>query len=211
MGDLFGKREKGVLLDPLYINHPIAVQVLGICSSLAVTTKMETALIMSVGLTVVTAFSNLCISIIRNVIPNSIRMIVEMAVVSSLVIVVDQAMKAYAYTTSKQLSVFVGLIITNCIVMGRLEAFAIKEKPWISFLDGIGQGLGYTFLLVFLAFIREIFGSGKIMGFTLMRPVTEGGWYNPNGLLLIAPGALLLCALFIWILRSWKTQLIEKE
>jgi Na+-transporting NADH:ubiquinone oxidoreductase subunit D len=158
------KQTKGVLFDPLFNNNPIALQVLGICSALAVTTKLETALVMSIGLTVVTAFSNLAISLIRNYIPNSIRIIVQLTVIASLVIVTDQILKAFVFEISKQLSVFVGLIITNCIVMGRAEAYAMANKPGISFLDGIGNGLGYSMVLMGIGFIRELFGSGKLFG-----------------------------------------------
>lgn len=201
---------KSVLLDPIVKNNPIMLQVLGICSALAVTSKMETAIAMAIGLTLVTAFSNLFISMVRNITPSSIRMIVQMVIISSLVIVVDQVLKAYAYSISKQLSVFVGLIITNCIVMGRAEAFAMKNPPGISFLDGIGNGLGYSALLIVLSFFRELFGSGKLLGFEILPLAKDGGWYVPNGLLLLPPSAFFLIGLTIWALRSWKSEQQEK-
>ncbi|MCG5051987.1 MAG: NADH:ubiquinone reductase (Na(+)-transporting) subunit D [Myxococcales bacterium] len=193
-----------ILLDPLANNNPIALQVLGICSALAVTTKMETAVVMSLAVTAVTAFSNLAVSAIRNLIPASIRIIVQLVVIASLVIIVDQVLKAYAFAISKQLSVFVGLIITNCIVMGRAEGFAMQNKPIPSFVDGIGNGLGYSLVLVAVAFVRELFGSGKLFGITILKPVTEGGWYQPNGLMVLAPAAFFLIGGFIWVIRSYK-------
>ena len=202
---------KTALITPLFESNPIGVQILGICSALAVTTKMETALVMTVAVTIVTGFSSLSVSIVRNQIPGSIRIIVEMAIIASLVIVVDQILKAYAYQTSKQLSVFVGLIITNCIVMGRTEAVALKNPPVISFLDGIGNGLGYGLMLLVVAFFRELLGSGKLMGITILQLQTEGGWYIPNGLFLLAPSGFLLVALLIWALRTWKPELREIE
>jgi len=205
-----GKYKK-TLTTPLFESNPIGVQILGICSALAVTTKMETALVMTVAVTIVTAFSSLSVSIIRNQIPGSIRIIVEMAIIASLVIVVDQILKAYAYQTSKQLSVFVGLIITNCIVMGRTEAVALKNPPVISFLDGIGNGLGYGLMLLVVAFFRELLGSGKLMGITILQLQTEGGWYIPNGLFLLAPSGFFLVAFLIWALRTWKPELREIE
>jgi Na+-transporting NADH:ubiquinone oxidoreductase subunit D len=186
------KQTKGVLFDPLFNNNPIALQVLGICSALAVTTKLETALVMSIGLTVVTAFSNLAISLIRNYIPNSIRIIVQLTVIASLVIVTDQILKAYVFEISKQLSVFVGLIITNCIVMGRAEAYAMANKPASRFLDGIGNGLGYSMVLMGVGFIRELFGSGKLFGIEIFQTVNDGGWYYTNGLMLMPPSAFFL-------------------
>lgn len=201
---------KQVVLDPLLDNNPIALQVLGICSALAVTSKLSTALIMSVALTSVTACSNLSISMIRKHIPSSIRIIVQMTIIASLVIVVDQILKAYAYSTSKELSVFVGLIITNCIVMGRAEAFAMKNPPGMSFMDGIGNGLGYSLVLILVGTVRELFGSGKLLGFEIMPLVSEGGWYQPNGLLLLPPSAFFIIGLLIWGLRTWKTAQIEK-
>ena len=205
------KQTKGVLFDPLFNNNPIALQVLGICSALAVTTKLETALVMSIGLTVVTAFSNLAISLIRNYIPNSIRIIVQLTVIASLVIVTDQVLKAFVFDVSKQLSVFVGLIITNCIVMGRAEAYAMANKPGISFLDGIGNGLGYSMVLMGIGFIRELFGSGKLFGVEIFTTTNDGGWYYTNGLMLMPPSAFFLIGIMIWILRTVKPAQMEKE
>lgn len=197
---------KEVLLGPILNTNPVIFQVLGICSALAVTSNLKTALAMSIGLTLVTAFSNFFVSLIRNVIPNSIRIIVQMVVVSTLVIVVDQLLQAYVPAIAKQMSVFVGLIITNCIVMGRLEAFAMKNPPVISFWDGIGNGLGYSALLILLALFRELFGSGTWLGYTILPTVNNGGWYVPNGLLLLPPSAFFLIGLVIWGLRSWKPE-----
>ena len=205
------KQTKGVLFDPLFNNNPIALQVLGICSALAVTTKLETALVMSIGLTVVTAFSNLAISLIRNYIPNSIRIIVQLTVIASLVIVTDQILKAFVFEISKQLSVFVGLIITNCIVMGRAEAYAMANKPGISFLDGIGNGLGYSMVLLGIGFFRELFGSGKLFGIEIFSTVNDGGWYYTNGLMLMPPSAFFLIGIMIWVLRTAKPAQQEKE
>ena len=202
---------KEVLLDPLFNENPIALQVLGICSALAVTTKLETALVMSVAVIVVTMFSNLIISVIRNMIPPSIRIIVQLTVIASLVIITDQVLKAYLFETSKQLSVFVGLIITNCIVMGRAEGFAMQNPPLKSLIDGIGNGLGYSLVLIFVAFFRELLGSGSIMGVSILPLASEGGWYTPNGLLVLSPGAFFLIAIFIWILRSSKPEQVEAE
>ena len=202
---------KEVLLDPLFNDNPIALQVLGICSALAVTTKLETALVMSVAVIAVTMLSNFIISLIRNLIPPSIRIIVQLTVIASLVIMTDQVLKAYLFETSKQLSVFVGLIITNCIVMGRAEGFAMQNPPLASLIDGIGNGLGYSLVLIFVALFRELLGSGKIMGQSVLPLVSEGGWYVPNGLLVLAPGAFFLIAIFIWILRSFKPEQVEAE
>ena len=196
---------KSILLDPILNTNPVIFQVLGICSALAVTSSLKTALAMSIGLTLVTAFSNFFISLIRNIIPNSIRIIVQMVVVATLVISVDELLQAFALVIAKQMSVFVGLIITNCIVMGRLEAFAMKNPPVISFVDGFGNGLGYSALLILLAVIRELFGSGTLFGITILQTVNNGGWYIPNGLLLLPPSAFFLIGLVIWALRSWKT------
>ncbi|AUL98837.1 NADH:ubiquinone reductase (Na(+)-transporting) subunit D [Pseudothauera hydrothermalis] len=201
---------KEVLLNPVFKNNPIALQILGICSALAVTSNLQTALVMSIALTLVTGFSNLFISLIRAQIPSSIRMIVQMVIIASLVIVVDQVLKAYAYSLSKQLSVFVGLIITNCIVMGRAEAFAMQNPPWLSFLDGIGNGLGYSTMLIALGIVRELFGAGKLFGVTILPLTKDGGWYLPNGLLLLPPSAFFLIGLFIWALRTWKKEQVEK-
>lgn len=200
---------RSVLLDPILHNNPIGLQILGICSALAVTSNLKTALVMSIALTLVTGFSNLFISMIRSQIPSSIRMIVQMVIIASLVIVVDQVLKAYAFSLSKQLSVFVGLIITNCIVMGRAEAFAMANPPVLSFFDGIGNALGYSAMLIVLGVIRELFGSGKLLGYEILPVINDGGWYQPNGLLLLPPSAFFLIGLIIWALRSWKTE--QKE
>ena len=205
------KKTKGLLIDPLFNNNPIALQVLGICSALAVTTKLETALVMSIGLTVVTAFSNLAISLIRNYIPNSIRIIVQLTVIASLVIITDQILKAYVFEISKQLSVFVGLIITNCIVMGRAEAYAMANPPIPSFLDGIGNGLGYSMVLMSIGFVRELFGSGKLFGIEIFQTVNDGGWYTTNGLMLMPPSAFFLIGVMIWVIRVRKPEQQEKE
>ncbi len=204
-------RYKEAFTAPLFVRNPVAVQILGICSALAVTTKLETALVMSIAVTAVVSLSNLSISLIRKGVPGSIRIIVEMTIIASLVIIVDQFIKAYAYEMSKQLSIFVGLIITNCIVLGRAEVFAMKNPPGISFVDGIGNGLGYGMLLLGVAFFRELFGSGKLMGITVMTVQSEGGWYLPNGLFLLAPSGFILVGLFIWALRTWKPELREEE
>lgn len=200
---------KSALFDPLVKNNPIALQILGICSALAVTTKMEKAIVMCIAVTIVTGCSSFFVSLIRNKIPSSIRIIVQMTVIASLVIVTDQTLKAFVYDVAKEMSVFIGLIITNCIVMGRAEGFAMKNSPVISFFDGIGNGLGYSVVLIFVAFFREIFGTGKIMGLTVLHPINEGGWYQPNGLALLAPSAFFLIGLFIWGLRQWKTDQVE--
>ena len=200
---------KEVLLDPIVKNNPIGLQILGICSALAVPSNLKTALVMSIALTLVTGFSSLFISMIRSQIPSSIRMIVQMVIIASLVIVVDQILKAYAFTLSKQLSVFVGLIITNCIVMGRAEAFAMANPPALSFWDGIGNGLGYSAMLILLGVIRELFGAGKLFGVTILPVVNDGGWYVPNGLLLLPPSAFFLIGLIIWALRTWKKDQVE--
>lgn len=200
---------KELLFDPVFKNNPIALQILGICSALAVTSSLKVTLVMCIALTLVTAFSNFFVSIVRNHTPSSIRIIVQMVIIASLVIVVDQVLKAYAYSISKQLSVFVGLIITNCIVMGRAEAFAMKNPPIPSFFDGIGNGLGYSVLLILLAVVRELFGSGKLLGVEILPLVTDGGWYIPNGLLLLPPSAFFLIGIFIWCLRTWKTNQVE--
>lgn len=201
---------KEVLLEPIFNKNPIALQILGICSALAVTTSMNTALVMCIALTSVTAFSNFFIAIIRNVIPSSIRIIVQMTIIASLVICVDQVLQAYAYGISKSLSVFVGLIITNCIVMGRAEAFAMNNPPIKSFVDGVGNGLGYSAVLLFVAFIRELLGSGSLFGIQLLDTVSTGGWYMPNGLLLLPPSAFFIIAGFIWLLRSRKAEQQEE-
>ena len=202
--------KKDLLVDPLVDNNPITLQVLGICSALAVTSSLQVAFVMSLAVMFVTAFSSFFISCLRNQIPGSIRIIVQMVIIASLVILVDQILKAYAFEISKTLSVFVGLIITNCIVMGRAEAFAMKNPPGASFIDGVGNGLGYSVVLIVVAVIRELFGAGKLMGYEILPLVTEGGWYNPNGLLLLPPSAFFLIGLFIWALRSFHKEQVEE-
>ncbi len=203
-------KTKDILLGPIFNNNPIALQILGICSALAVTSSMKVSLVMCIALTAVVAFSNLFVSIIRNHIPGSIRIIVQMTIIASLVIVVDQVIKAFAYDISKQLSVFVGLIITNCIVMGRAEAFAMKNPPIPSFLDGVGNGLGYSFILMVVAFFRELIGSGSLFGVQVLENASTGGWYVPNGLMLLPPSAFFIIGLIIWVLRSVKTDQVEE-
>ncbi len=198
-----------VLLEPIFSKNPIALQVLGICSALAVTTSLETSIVMSIALTTVVAFSNLLISMIRNYLPSSIRIIVQMTVIASLVIVVDQILQAYLFDISKKLSVFVGLIITNCIVMGRAEAFAMKNPPIPSFIDGIGNGLGYSIVLLAVGSVRELFGAGTLLGYEIIPLVENGGWYQANGLLLLPPSAFFLIGVFIWVLRSVKKDQVE--
>ena len=205
------KSTKEVLFDPLLNTNPIAVQVLGVCSALAVTSKLETALVMSIALTVVTALSNASISLIRDHIPSSIRIIVQLTIIASLVIITDQILKAFVYDIAMQLSVFVGLIITNCIVMGRAEAYAMQNPPWPSFVDGVGNGLGYSLILISVGFVRELLGSGKIFGVSVMPLVTEGGWYTPNGLMVLSPAAFFLIAVAIWIMRTMNPALVEGE
>jgi len=198
-----------ILLGPIFANNPIALQILGVCSALAVTSSLNVTIVMCIALTVVTAFSNFFISLIRNHVPGSIRIIVQMIIIASLVIVVDQVLKAYAYEVSKQLSVFVGLIITNCIVMGRAEAFAMQNPPIPSFFDGIGNGLGYSIVLLFVATVRELTGSGSLFGFEILPLVTNGGWYYSNGLMLLPPSAFFVIGGFIWLLRNAKVDQVE--
>ena len=205
------KEIKKSILAPVLDNNPIALQVLGVCSALAVTTKLETAFVMTLAVMFVTALSNLFVSLIRNHMPNSVRIIVQMAIIASLVIVVDQVLKAYLYDISKQLSVFVSLIITNCIVMGRAEAFAMKSAPLPSFIDGIGNGLGYGFVLMTVAFFRELLGSGKLFGVEVLPLVSNGGWYQPNGLMLLAPSAFFLIGFMIWAIRIFKPEQVEAK
>ena len=200
---------KEILFWPIFNNNPIGLQMLGICSALAVTTKMSVAIVMCIALTLVTAFSNLFISMIRNRIPSSIRIIVQMTIIASLVIVVDQVLGAVAYDISKQLTVFVGLIITNCIVMGRAEAFAMQNPPGLSFLDGVGNGLGYSVVLMSVAAIRELFGSGSMFGIEILPLVTQGGWYTPMGMMLLPPSAFFIIGLLIWALRVWRKEQVE--
>ncbi|MFM6997920.1 MAG: NADH:ubiquinone reductase (Na(+)-transporting) subunit D [Bacteroidota bacterium] len=209
---LFSKKNRKLLTDPFNESNPITVQVLGICSALAITVKMKPALVMGLSVMVVTAFSNLITSLIRNYIPNRIRIIVQLVVVAALVIIVDQILKAYVYDVSKQLSVFVGLIITNCIIMGRIEAFSLGNPPWKSFLDGIGNGAGYGAILIVVAFFRELLGSGTLFDVPILEPlgVYELGYKN-NGMMLLPPMALIMLALVIWAQRSRTKSLIEKE
>ncbi|MEO0443187.1 MAG: NADH:ubiquinone reductase (Na(+)-transporting) subunit D [Pseudomonadota bacterium] len=200
-----------LLFKPVFENNPIALQILGICSALAVTSSLKVTAVMCIAVILVTAFSNLFVSLVRNHVPSSIRIIVQMTIIASLVILVDQVLKAVAYDISKQLSVFVGLIITNCIVMGRAEAFAMKNPPLPSFMDGIGNGLGYSVLLLILAFVRELFGSGKIFGYEILPLATEGGWYVSNGMLLLPPSAFFLIGFFIWAVRAWDKKQVEED
>ncbi len=200
---------KKVITDPLFNNNPIALQILGVCSALAVTSKLAPSLVMCLALTSVLACSNVVVSVIRNHIPSSIRIIVQMIIISSLVIIVDQLLKAFLFEISKQLSVFVGLIITNCIVLGRAEAYAMKNSPGMSFLDGIGNGLGYSLILILVGSTRELFGSGTLLGYQILPLVTDGGWFTPVGLMLVPPGAFFIVGLLIWGLRTWKVEQVE--
>ena len=202
---------KEILIKPIIAENPITLQILGICSALAVTSNLTVTLIMCVALTSVVSLSNLFISIIRNHIPSSVRIIVQMTIIASLVIVVDELLKAYDYETSKKLSVFVGLIITNCFVMGRAEAFAMKEKPFPSFIDGLGNGLGYSFILIVVAVIRELFGAGTLFGYEILPLVSNGGWYMGNNLLLLPPSSFIIIGLFIWLIRSLQKDQVEEE
>lgn len=208
---MLSKKNKAILFNPLSPNNPVIVQVLGICSALAVTAKLEPALVMGISVTAVLAFSNVIISLIRNTIPNSIRIIVQLVVVAALVIIVDQVLKAYNYEVSKQLSVFIGLIITNCILMGRLEAFALGNKPWPSFLDGIGNGIGYAIILIIVATVREILGSGTLLGFHIIPQFLYDAGYENNGLMILPPMALITVACIIWVHRSRNKDLQEKN
>ena len=208
---MLSKKDKTVLFNPLSKNNPVIVQILGICSALAVTAKLEPALVMGISVTAVLAFSNVIISLIRNTIPNSIRIIVQLVVVAALVIIVDQVLKAYNYEVSKQLSVFIGLIITNCILMGRLEAFALANKPWPSFLDGIGNGIGYSFILVIIATLRELFGSGTLLGYQIIPQAFYDAGYENNGLMILPPMALITAACIIWAHRAKNKDLQEKN
>ena len=202
---------KKVVLEPIFTNNPIALQILGICSALAVTTKLETALVMSIAVTLVIALSNFFVSLIRNYIPSSIRIIAQMTIIASLVIVTDQVLKAFFFEIAKSMSVYVGLIITNCIVMGRAEAYAMKNNPISSFFDGIGNGLGYSIVLIFVAVFRELFGSGTLLGVTILPLTKNGGWYQPNGMMLLSPSAFFLIGIFIWILRTIFKDQVEAE
>ena len=204
-------KKKDILFGPIFANNPIALQVLGICSALAVTSKLETVFVMSAAVTIVLACSNSLVSLIRSWIPSSIRIIVQMTIIATLVIIVDQVLKAFAFELSKQLTVFVGLIITNCIVMGRAEAFAMKNGVILSFLDGVGQGLGYSAILISVGVLRELLGSGKLFGYEILTLSTQDGWYVSNGLMLLPPSAFFLIGLLIWALRTWKTDQVEQE
>ena len=200
-----------ILLEPIFDNNPIALGVLGICSALAVTSKMETSVVMALAVIFVLAFSNLAVSLIRNYVAASTRILVEMTIIASLVIIADQIIRAYAFDISKQLSVYVGLIITNCIIMGRAEAFALRNPPMQSLVDGIGNGIGYTFILIVVGFIRELFGSGKLFGVSILPLTTEGGWYPSNGLLLSPASAFFLVGGIIWLIRVFKPEQVEKD
>jgi Na+-transporting NADH:ubiquinone oxidoreductase subunit D len=203
-------KPRDVLFDPVLNNNPIAVQVLGICSALAVTSKLETAFVMAIAVTLVTAFSSAAVSLVRKEIPSSIRIIVQMTIIASAVIVVDQILRAFFFDIAKQLSVFVGLIITNCIVMGRAEGYAMKNDPKMSFLDGLGNGLGYSAILISVGVVRELFGSGSLFNVPVLELTRNGGWYVPNGLLLLPPSAFFLIGFLIWGLRTWKPEQVEK-
>lgn len=202
---------KKTLFGPLFDNNPIALQILGICSALAVTTKMESVMVMALAVTLVVAVSNFSVSLIRNHVPSSIRIIVMMTIIASLVIVTDQLLKAFVYDVAKSMSVYIGLIITNCIVMGRAEAYAMKNGPIMSFFDGIGNGLGYSIVLIFVGLFRELFGSGKLFGFSILPLTNEGGWYQGNGMMLLSPSAFFLIGFFIWGLRTWKKDQVESS
>ncbi len=204
------EKPKDVLWKPVFQDNPITLQILGICSALAVTTKLDTALVMSVAVIMVTALSSGAISLIRKWIPQNIRIIVQMTIIASLVILVDQFLKAHFYTLSKELSVFVGLIITNCIVMGRAEGYAMKNGPVMSFFDGLGNGLGYGFILITVAFFRELLGKGQLLGFDVLTPTSNGGWYVPNGLMLLPPSAFFLIGLIIWAIRCRYTEQVGR-
>ncbi|MBO7506637.1 MAG: NADH:ubiquinone reductase (Na(+)-transporting) subunit D [Paludibacteraceae bacterium] len=212
--DLFSKKNKETFFTPLWVNNPVATQVLGICSALAVTSKLEPALVMGISVTIIVALANVVISLLRNTIPNRIRIIVQLVVVATLVTIVSQVLKAFAYDVSVQLSVYVGLIITNCILMGRLEAFAMQNKPWESFLDGVGSGLGYALILVIVGFFRELLGSGTLLNFRIIPEclyVKEGGFYMNNGLMVLPPMALIILACVIWFQRAKNPDLQEKN
>ena len=205
----FGKKERQLITDPLNDNNPITVQVLGICSALAVTSLVYPSVVMAIAVTFVTAFSNLFTSMLRTYIPKQVRMIVQLVIIAALVTVVELLLKSFNYPIYKQLSVYIGLIITNCIVMGRLEAYAMGNPPWRSLLDGIGNGLGYSLILMLVGVIRELFGSGSLFGVTILQTVNNGGWYVPNGLLLLPPSAFFVIGLLIWAFRTWKPEQVE--
>ena len=204
-------KAKEVLFGPILYNNPIALQILGICSALAVTGSLSVSLVMCAAVIAVTCASNVAVSLIRNHIPGNIRIIVQMTIIASLVIVVDEVLQAVAYEISKQLSVFVGLIITNCIILGRAEGFATQHGPWLSFLDGLGNALGYSLILIVVATFRELLGAGTLMGFTILPVVSEGGWYVPNGLMLLPPSAFFLIGFFIWTVRIWDPKQVEED
>src|SRR5512141_266248 len=207
----FSRQDRAVLVDPILANNPIGVQVLGICSALAITTRMDKAFVMTMGVLMVTMLANVAVSLVRNHTPGSIRIIVQLSIIASLVIVFDQVLKATLYELSLELSVFVGLIITNCIVMGRAEGYAMQNPPLASFLDGIGNGLGYSLVLILIALLREFLGAGRVFGHVVLPLRSEGGWYEPNGLMLLAPSALFTIALLVWLLRTLKPELQEKD
>jgi Na+-transporting NADH:ubiquinone oxidoreductase subunit D len=205
------RKDRQLLFEPVVDNNPITLQILGICSALAVTTQLKPALLMCIALTFVLCASSVAISLIRRDVPSNIRIIVQMTIIASLVIVVDQFLRAYAYETSKQLSVFVGLIVTNCIVLGRAEAFAMKNDALPSFLDALGHGMGYSMVLIAVAFLRELFGSGTLFGVKVLPLAGDGGWYVPNGLMVLAPSAFFIIALMIWAIRSWRPAQVERS
>ena len=208
---LLSKKNREALVAPVFNDNPIALQVLGVCSALAVTTQLKTALVMCVALTAVTAFASLSVSLVRNWSPFAVRLIVQMTIIAALVIIVDQVLKAYVFETWKLLSVFVGLIITNCIVLGRAEGYAMQNPPIPSFLDGLGNGAGYSFILLSVAVVRELLGSGRLFGFQVFSLAADGGWYVPNGLMLLSPAAFFLIGLLIWALRTWKPEQVETD
>ena len=209
---LFSKKNRGLITDPLNDSNPITVQVLGICSALAITVQLKPAIVMSLSVLAVLAIGNVVISLLRNMIPSRIRIIVQLVVVASLVILVNEVLQAFAYDVSKELSVFVGLIITNCIIMGRFEAFALGNTPWKSFMDGVGNAFGYAWILIAVAFFRELFGSGTLLGFQIIPDnwyIDNGGFYSNNGFMLFPPMALIVVGIIIWVQRSRNTKLIE--
>jgi len=203
-------KAREVLLNPIFNDNPIALQILGICSALAVTTNLYPTLLMCLALTSVLCLSNLFVSIIRNHIPTNVRMIVQITLIASLVVIVDEVLKAYDYETSKTIGVFVALIVTNCIVMGRAEAYAMQNGPWLSFLDGLGNGLGYSLILIIVAILRELFGSGTLLGYEILILTQNGGWYLGNNYMVLSSSSFILIGLFIWLLRSWKVEQIEE-
>ena len=205
------KKAKDVLIRPLIDNNPVTLQVLGICSALAVTSSLLPAILMSLAVISVMTIANVSVSLMRHNIPNSIRIIIQITIVASLVIIVDQVLKAYAYETSKQLSVFVGLIITNCIVLAHTEGFAMNNSVGVSFLDGLGTGFGYSIILITVATLRELFGSGSLLGVSILPLATEGGWYYPNGIMLVAPSGFFIIGLLIWLIRTWKSAQVERH